>query len=93
MVRWGWLSVLFLNKQDAEHVMGRYVEVMGGDGTYADDALGADKLDELVRHASLSVALAVRLEVAQVTDVAGLVLGGAVVFAVGVDCADMVSLV
>jgi hypothetical protein len=56
-----------------------------GKETYADNALRPDKLDELVRHAALSIALAVRLEVAQVADVAGLVGGGAVVFAVGVD--------
>jgi hypothetical protein len=54
--------------------------------TYANDALGANELDQLVRYAPLRIALAVCLVVAQVTDVAGLVGGGAVVFAVGVDC-------
>jgi hypothetical protein len=63
----------------------------GENRTYADDALGADELDELVGYASLGVALTVCLEVAQVANVAGLVLGGAVVLAVGVDCTCMSS--
>jgi hypothetical protein len=53
--------------------------------TYANDTLGADQLDQLVRVASLSIALAVGLEVAQVTDVALVVLGGAVGLVVRVD--------
>lgn len=54
--------------------------------TYADDAVLADELDQLVGDGALCVALAVGLEVAQVTNVAVLVLGGAVLLAVGVDC-------
>ena len=52
----------------------------------AEDALGPDELDLLVRHGPLGVALRVRLEVAEVADVAFGVLGGAVRFAEGVDC-------
>lgn len=52
----------------------------------AEDALGADQLDELVRDGALGVALGVGLEVAQVADVALAVGGGAVGLVVGVDC-------
>jgi hypothetical protein len=55
-------------------------------GTYADDALGADDLDELVGHGALGVALGIRLDVAEVTNVAVLVGRGAVCLAVRVDC-------
>lgn len=63
-------------------------EVVGAgvdDDGAAEDALGADQLDELVRDGALSVALGVGLEVAQVTDVALAVGGGAVGLVVGVD--------
>ena len=53
--------------------------------TYADDAVLTDELNQLVSDGALCVALAVGLEVTQVTDVADLVLGGTVVLAVGVD--------
>ena len=53
--------------------------------TYADDALGADQLDQLVCDTSLRIALTISLEVAQVTDVALLVLGGTVCLVVGVE--------
>jgi hypothetical protein len=56
-----------------------------GEKTYADDALGANQLDELVLDAALGVALAIGLDVAQVADVALLVAGGAVGLVVGVD--------
>ena len=52
----------------------------------AEDALGADQLDVLVRDGALGVALGVGLEVAQVADVALAVGGGAVGLVVGVDC-------
>ena len=52
----------------------------------AEDALGADELDMLVRDGALGVALSVRLEVAKVADVALAVGGGAVSFGEGVDC-------
>ena len=54
--------------------------------TYANDALGADKLDQLVLNASLSVTLGVGLEVTKVTNVALLVAGGTVGLVLGVDC-------
>lgn len=57
---------------------------MDNDGA-ADDALGANQLDEGVRDGALGVALAVGLDVAEVTDVAGLVGRGTVGLAVGVD--------
>lgn len=55
------------------------------DNGAANDALGANQLDQLVRGAALSVALAVGLEVTQVTDVALVVFGRAVRLVVGVD--------
>lgn len=51
----------------------------------AEDALGADQLDVLVRDGALGVALGVGLEVAQVADVALAVGGGAVGLVVWVD--------
>lgn len=63
-------------------------EVVGAgvhDDGAAEHALGPDELDELVADAALAVALAVRLEVAQVADVALAVLGRAVRLALGVD--------
>jgi hypothetical protein len=59
--------------------------------TYADNALGADQLDQLVGVASLGVTLAVSLEVAQVTDMALLVVGGTVGLVLGVDCSALVA--
>jgi hypothetical protein len=58
------------------------------DGT-AEDALGADQLDELVGDGALGVALSIGLEVAQVTNVALVILGGTVGLAVRVDCQCM----
>ena len=63
-------------------------EVVGAavdDDGAADDAVLADELDQLVGDGALCVALAVGLEVTQVTDVALLILGSTVVLAVGVD--------
>lgn len=51
----------------------------------AEHALGPDQLDLLVRDGALCVALAVRLEVAEIADVAFAVGGGAVGFGEGVD--------
>ena len=56
--------------------------------TYANDGLWADELDQLVGDGALGVALAVRLEVAQVADVALLVGWGAVLLVVWVDWAS-----
>jgi hypothetical protein len=53
--------------------------------TYADDALGSDEFDKLVGHGSLGVALAVGLDVAEVTHMAVLVGRSAVGLAVRVD--------
>lgn len=53
--------------------------------SYADNALGSDELDELVGHRALSIALAIGLEVAKVTNVADLVGGSTMVLAMGVD--------
>ena len=55
------------------------------DNGATNDALGANQLDQLVRGAALSVALAIGLEVTQVTDVALVVFGRAVRLVVGVD--------
>lgn len=52
----------------------------------AKDALRADQLDELVGNGALSVALAISLEVAQITNVTLRVGWGAVRLAVRVDC-------
>ena len=64
-------------------------EVVGAgvhDDGAAEHALGTDQLDLLVRDGPLGVALAVRLEVAEVADVAFTVSGGAVRFGEWVDC-------
>jgi hypothetical protein len=61
--------------------------------TYADDALGADQLDELVLDAALGVALAVGLDVTEVANVALLVAGGTVGLVVGVDCVGQLLVV
>ena len=63
-------------------------EVVGAgvdDDGAAEDALGADQLDELVGDGALGVALGVGLEVAQVADVALAVGGSTVGLVVGVD--------
>lgn len=54
--------------------------------SYANDALGTNELDVLVAHGTLGIALAIGLDVAQVTDVTGLVGGSTVRLSVGVDC-------
>lgn len=58
---------------------------MDNDGA-TKDALWADELDQLVGNGALGVALAVGLEVAEVTDVADLVRWSAVSLVVRVDC-------
>jgi hypothetical protein len=54
-------------------------------GTYANDAVRSDELDQLVLVAALSVALAIGLEVAQVADMALLIARSTVGLVVGVD--------
>jgi hypothetical protein len=59
--------------------------------TYANDALWANELDQLVLDSALSISRCVGLEVAQVTNVAFGILGGAVGLAVRVDCGGSIS--
>lgn len=56
-----------------------------GTATYAENALSTNQLNQLVLHGAVGVALSIGLEVAQVTDVALGVNGGAVGLAEGVD--------
>lgn len=57
--------------------------------TYANNALGANELDQLVLNAALRITLTVGLEVAQVADMALVVLRSAVGLVVRVDCVPM----
>ncbi len=57
----------------------------GACSTYANDAVGANQLDEAVRDGALGVALAVSLNVAEIANVTGLIGGSTVGLAVGVD--------
>lgn len=63
---------------------GRRVSSLGG-LTYADDAIRADELDQLVGGGAGGVSLGISAEVAEVTNVALLVGRGTVVLATGVD--------
>lgn len=56
-----------------------------GEKTYADDAIRADELDQLVGGGAGGVSLGIGAEVAEVTNVALLVGRGTVVRATGVD--------
>ena len=56
-----------------------------GEVTYANDALGADELDQLVLDAALGITLTIGLEVTEITDVALLLVGGTVGLVVRVD--------
>lgn len=53
--------------------------------TYADDAIRPNQLDEAIRDASLTIALAIGLEIAQVANVAVLVGWGTVALVMRVD--------
>jgi len=57
---------------------------MNDDGT-ANNALGANQLDELVGGGTLAIALAISLEVAQVTYMANLILRSTMCLAMGVE--------
>lgn len=57
-------------------------------GTYANNRLSTNQLNQLVCDLALSIALRIRLVVAQVADVALLVGGGTVGLVVGVDYSD-----
>jgi hypothetical protein len=54
--------------------------------TYANNALRADQLDELVGGRSLAIALSIGLEVAKVPNMADLISRSTVCLAVWVDC-------
>lgn len=54
--------------------------------SYANDGVGTNQLDEAVSDRALGVTLSIGLNVAEITNVAGLVGGGTVSLAVGVDC-------
>jgi hypothetical protein len=60
--------------------------------TYTNNALGSNQLDQLVGVASLGVALAVSLEVAQITDVTLLVVGCTVGLVLGVDYSALAAI-
>jgi hypothetical protein len=54
--------------------------------SYANDAVGANQLNKLVGDGSLGIALSISLDVAEVTDVTGLIGGSTVSLVEGVDC-------
>lgn len=66
--------------------LSKVVSAAVDDNGASKNALRADQLDELVGDRALCVALAIGLEVAQVTNVALRVRRGAVSLAVRVDC-------
>jgi hypothetical protein len=53
--------------------------------SYADDTLGSDELDELVRYRSFRVPLSVGLNVPKVPNMASLVGRSAMVLPIGID--------
>ena len=55
--------------------------------TYANNALRANQLDQLIIDAALGIALAVGLEVTQITNVALVIFGSTMGLVVGVDYA------
>jgi hypothetical protein len=59
--------------------------ISGKGVTHAQNALSTNELDQLIRLGALGVTLGVGLEVTKVTDVADLILGGAVGLAEGVE--------
>lgn len=62
-----------------------YIHLTWAVSTYADDAVRTDELHKVVGNRALGVALGVGLDVAEVTDVAVLILGSAVGLAMGVN--------
>ena len=54
--------------------------------SYADDTFRANQLDQFIFMSSLGVALSVRLEVAEVTNMGFLVVGRTVVGVLRIDC-------
>lgn len=71
--------------------MSRYE--LGAGKTYANNAVWADQLDQLVGDRAGGVALGIGLEVSEVTNVALLISWGTVVLALWVDCCDPLALV
>jgi hypothetical protein len=59
--------------------------------TYANNALGADQLDKLVRGCALGITLGIRLDVSEITNVADLIGGSTVSLAMWVDYRDPLS--
>lgn len=60
--------------------------------SYANDAVGTNQLDKLVGDGALGIALTISLDVAEVTNVTGLIRGRTVSLVEGVDCrANLVS--
>lgn len=60
--------------------------------TYANNAVGADELDQAVLSRALGVTLAISLDVAQITNMTGLVAGGTVGLVVRVDYVSTISI-
>lgn len=54
--------------------------------SYANDAVGANQLDKVVGDGALGIALSISLDVAEVTNVTGLIRGSSVGLVEGVDC-------
>lgn len=77
-VRWRAVSYFFLHH--------KYLMT-----AYADDAVGANELDVAVRDGALGVTRGVSVDVAEITNVAGLVGGSTVCLAVGVDYSRFLS--
>lgn len=61
--------------------------------TYANNALGADQLDEFIGNCALAIALGISLEVSEISYMANLVLWSTVGLAVRVDYCASISLV
>lgn len=80
------LVLLFLCQLNSEKIAAGGVGGGAAGGmTYADDAIRADELDQLVGGGAGGVSLGISAEVAEVTNVALLVGRGTVVLATGVD--------
>lgn len=77
-----WTTTVRYNKQSA---ITSFSLARGLEFTYANDAVGANQLDEAVLDGALGIALAIRVNVAEIADVAGVIRGSTVVLAVGVN--------
>jgi len=54
-------------------------------GTYPQNTLGSNQLDQFIGHGSLRIALGIRLEISEITGMAFAVRGSTVSFGVRVD--------